>query len=186
MHLCVKCQSSQLNTVIFGNSWWTAKYQLASDAWIKAVCKDGGKISTQSKRNGTMLRFVQKRRVLSKCKGVSMKISALGGTQLWALCIMHWRSHSNIKIQFWNGKANGLQAFGLKRALKQCKQAWSLAPAKRRQKPQDYWEFHITQFTKFCAHFCIDFRTKLQCCVHLVNVTMNQGWISPFEYASWS
>lgn len=98
MHLCVKCQSSQLNTVIFGNSWWTAKYQLASDAWIKAVCKHGGKISTQSKRRETTLRFVQKRRVLSQYKGVSMKISALGGTQLWALCIMHWRSYSKVKV----------------------------------------------------------------------------------------
>jgi len=42
----------------FRNSWWTTKYQLVSDAWIKAVCKDGGKISTQSKRNETTLRFV--------------------------------------------------------------------------------------------------------------------------------
>ena len=82
IHLCVKCQSSQLNTVIFGNSWWTAKYQLAIDAWIKAVCKDGGKILTQSKRNEATLQFVQKRRVISQCKGVSMKVSVSGGTQL--------------------------------------------------------------------------------------------------------
>jgi hypothetical protein len=169
---------SQLNTVIFGNSWWTAKYQLSSDAWIKY------RLSRYEKE--TTLRFVQKRRVISQCKGVSMRISVSGGTQLWAFCIMHWRSDSKLMVQFWNGKACGLQAFGLQRAWKQCKQAWSLTPAKLRQKPQDYWEFHITQFTKFCARFCVDFHTKLQCCAHLVNVTINHGWISPFEYASWS
>lgn len=186
IHLCAKCQSSQLNTVIFGNSWWTIKYQLAIDAWIKAVFKDGGKISTQSKRKETTLRFVQKRRVISQGKGVSMKVSAPGGIQLWAFSIMHWRSHLKVMVKFWNGKAWRLHVFGLQRAWKQCMQAWNLALAELRQKQQDYWEFHITKFTKFCAHFCIDFRTKLQCCMHLVNVIMNQGWISPFEYASWS
>jgi hypothetical protein len=53
MHLCVKCQYSQLNTIIFRNNWWAAQYQLASDAWIKAVSKDGGKcrLTVERKEN---------------------------------------------------------------------------------------------------------------------------------------